>query len=84
MNHNLPGKVVEPFLQKAATEDSPGWVSVVRRCLEEDLYEHLAVSIIIKHPNPQPELLPSAILKAGAMLDVLNTEWLWDECQTRH
>ena len=77
MNHNLPGKVVEPFLQKAATEDSPGWVSLVRRCLEEDLYEQLAVSIIIKHPNPQPELLASAILKAGAMLDVVNTEWLW-------
>ena len=77
MNHNLPGKVVEPFLQKAATEDSPGWVSLVHRCLEEDLYEHLAVSTIIQHPNPQPELLPSAILKAGAMLDVVNTECLW-------
>ena len=77
MNHNLPGKVVEPFLQKAATEDSPGWVRLVRRGLEEDLYEHLAVSIIIRHPNPQPELLQPAILKARAMLDVINTEWLW-------
>ena len=77
LNHNLPGKVVEPFLQKAATEDNPGWVSLVRRCLEEDLYEQLAVSIIIKHPNPQPELLAAAMLKAGAMLDVVNTGWLW-------
>ena len=77
MNHNLPGKVVEPFLQKAVTEDSPGWASLVRRCLDEDSYEQLAVSIIIKHPNPQPDLLASAILKAGAMLDVVNTGWLW-------
>ena len=77
MNHNLPGKVVEPFLQKAVSEDSPGWASLVRRCLDEDLYELLAVSIIIKHPNPQPELLASAILKAGAILDVVNTGWLW-------
>ena len=77
MNHNLPGKVVEPFLQKAVTEDSPGWASLVHRCLDEDLYEQLAVSIIIMHPNPQPDLLASAILKAGAMLDVVNTEWLW-------
>ena len=77
MNHNLPSKVVEPFLQKAATEDSPGWVSLVRRCLEEDLYEQLAVSIIIRHSNPQPDLLASAMLKAGAMLDVVNTGWLW-------
>jgi hypothetical protein len=77
MNHNLPGKVVGPFLQKAVTEDSPGWASLVRRCLDEDLYEQLAVSIIIELPNPQPELLASAILKTGAMLDVVNTGWLW-------
>ncbi len=77
MNHNLPGKVVEPFLQKAVTEDSPGWASLVRRCLDEDLYEQLAVSIIIKHSNPQPDLLAAAMLKAGAMLDVVNTGWLW-------
>ena len=77
MNHNLPGKVVGPFLQRAVTEDSPGWASLVRRCLDEDLYEQLAVSIIIELPNPQPELLASAILKTGAMLDVVNTGWLW-------
>lgn len=77
MNHNLPGKLVEPFLQKAATEDRPGWVCLVGRCLEECLYEHLAVSIVMKHPNPPPELLPYAILKSGVMLDVVNTELLW-------
>ena len=49
MNHNLPGKVVEPFLQKAVFDDSPGWASLVRRCLDEELYEQLAVSIIIRH-----------------------------------
>ena len=77
MNHNLPGKVVEPFLQKAVTEDSLRWASLVRRCLDEPLYEQLAVSIIIKHSNPQPDLLAAAILRAGAVLDVVNTGWLW-------
>ena len=77
MNHNLPDKLVEPFLRKAAAEDSPGWASLVRRCLDEDLYEQLAVSIIIRHSNPQPDLLASAMLKAEAMLDVVNTGWLW-------
>jgi hypothetical protein len=41
------------------------------------LYEQLAVSTIIKHSNPQPDLLAAAMLKAGAMLDVVNTGWLW-------
>ena len=77
MNHNLPGELVEPFLRKAVTEDSPKWASLVRRCLDEPLYEQLAVSTIIKHPNPQPDLLEAAMLKAGAMLDVVNTGWLW-------
>ena len=77
MNHNLPGELVEPFLRKAVTEDSHRWASLVHRCLDKDLYEQLAVSIIIKHPNPQPYLLTSAILKAGAMLDVVNTGLLW-------
>ena len=77
MNHNLPGELVEPFLRKAVTEDSPRWASLVRRCLDEPLYEQLAVSTIIKHANPQPDLLEAAMLKAGAMLDVVNTGWLW-------
>ena len=77
MNHTLPGKVVEPFLRKAVTEESPEWTSLVRRCLDEPLYEQLAVSIIIKHSDPEPDLLAAAILKAGAVLDVVNTGWLW-------
>ena len=77
MNHSLPGELVEPFLRKAVTEDSPRWASLVRRCLDEPLYEQLAVSTIIKHSNPQPDLLAAAMLKAGAMLDVVNTGWLW-------
>ena len=77
MNHNLPGELVEPFLRKAVTEDSPRWASLVRRCLDKPLYEQLAVSIIIKHSNPQPDLLAAAMLKAGAMLDVVNSGWLW-------
>ena len=82
MNHNLPGKVVEPFLRKAVSEESPEWTSLVCRCLDEDLYEQLAVSIIIRHSDPQPDLLAAAILKAGVVLDVVNTGWLWGPVPT--
>ena len=64
IKYHISAGPIEPFLWKAVTEDLPGWTSYVLRCLDDDLYEQLAVAIIIRSPAPPSDLLETAIVKA--------------------
>jgi hypothetical protein len=73
MQHDLPADLVQPFASKAATEERPGWISLVKRCIDETPYRWVGVSIALTHPNPPEELLTAALAHAGEMHQLVET-----------
>ena len=73
IRHKVAGDLIEPFLLQAANLNVPGWVSLVTQCLDDPAYERLAVSVILRHSDPESEMLSVAIQKASNMLELLET-----------
>lgn len=73
MRHDLPRELVEPFLRRAVSENSPGCASFLRRCLVRDEYEAVAVSVIVTHPVPPAELISELVARAGKWPDIIET-----------
>ena len=48
---------IEPFLMKAAAIDEQGWQKLAVNCLENPLYVPAALNVILRHPNPEEDLL---------------------------
>ena len=78
IGQGLPGKLIEPFLYRAATDGRPEWAPMARRCLEDDRYRTLGVATTICHPAPPPESLSAALDHAGEM-----GEYIEDFCHRR-
>ena len=53
----LTSDFIEPFLLKAAALDEQGWQNLAVHCLEKPANVPAALYVILRHPNPQIELL---------------------------
>ncbi len=71
VERELPGDFIQPFLWKAASDGVSGWIPVVERCLAGGPYVALAVSTVIRHPEPPAGPLVGAIGKAAETLPTL-------------
>ena len=77
MRYQLADGVVEPFLGKAISENSSAGTSLLRKCLNEEQYEGAAVSVIVTHPEPPRELIPTFLARAGKWPAIIDTQCRW-------
>ena len=49
--------LIEPFISRAATIDEQGWQNLAIQCLEYPANVPAALYVILKHPDPERELL---------------------------
>ena len=67
ISYKLPGFVVQPFLNRVAREDSPGWRCLAETCMQGGPYQRAAISTILTQPEPPSNLLTEAILRVSEM-----------------
>lgn len=78
LNCQLPPDLVEPFVRKSVSNESNSW-STVSDCLNNESYAAIGVSVAITHPHTPPEILSTAITKAGGMEQLIETACLRGE-----
>lgn len=63
--NGVSSPLVEPFLHESTNRGDPNWPSVATRCIKSEKYRSIAITSVIRHPNPPSALLDSAITLAG-------------------
>ncbi len=74
MRRQISADAVEPFLERAANLNSPGWTGYLCKCLDDDLYREFAAGLVVRNPAPLDGLLDAAISKVSEMPAVVR-EW---------
>lgn len=70
-------EAIDPFLKRAVENESPGWVSLLQRCLHEESYQWIATRAVLTHVNPPADLLLVALSNAEENLEGLRTLCAW-------
>jgi hypothetical protein len=60
---NLRRHLVSPFLERVVDLRRTGWETVLESCLDREPLEWSALSLVLKLPDPSPELLDNALEK---------------------
>ena len=61
IRQNASADYVAPFLQRAVADRKPRWLEVTLACLENPVFQVLAVSLALKEPDLEPDLLSGAL-----------------------
>lgn len=72
METSLPGDLCIPFLQKAVRNRATGWETSVANCLENPLYEWVAVSILIREDNLPSDLFDLVLQRIANYPDMVH------------
>jgi hypothetical protein len=71
--------LIEPFIVKAATIEEQGWQNLVVQCLEYPAYVPAALNVILKHPNPDKDLLSRIEILPSSYSKIIETMCLRNE-----
>ena len=72
IHHKLPSAWLNPILFKAVTENHPGRLSLMNRCLSNGMYQEIAVSVAITLPEPSQDFLTPTIALAEKFLPLIH------------
>jgi hypothetical protein len=72
METQLPGDLCFAFLQKAVKDRVNGWEKSIAKCLENPVYEWVAVSMLIRENDLPPDLLDTALQRVIKYPDMVH------------
>ncbi len=68
---DIPAELISPFLEKTAEKDEPGWIDLVKKCIQQPNYKAVAIAVALTAQTTPDELTKEALINLDGLERVI-------------